>query len=193
QSASCRPFRRRGCYRTPWAGQHGATLRRVLRRYPASPSVLEKILKYKAEWRFSVQSYALLPLEIWRHIIRNDGVACSSHASGTSLRSRSGRRLSRRSPKGEGGLVAASYCSASQSVLPRHPFRHPNDHAVAGQAAGQEFVGGAPEVEAEAAEIEIAEAADQHLRVRVEVLCPLHEGEVVAPGVVVNLLDLYGC
>ncbi len=36
----------------------------------------------------------------------------------TSLRSRSERRLPRRSPKGEGGLVAASFGLASQAGFP---------------------------------------------------------------------------
>src|SRR5215471_7126149 len=35
------------------------------------------------------------------HIIRNDGVACSSHAGGTRLRTRQRKKPARRSPKGE--------------------------------------------------------------------------------------------
>src|SRR5689334_17454152 len=86
--------------------------------------------------------------------------------------------------------VANACCSGDASVMaaasgPVH--RVVDDHAVAVEAAAQEFIGRAPEIEPEAAVVEFAEAVDHRLAVGIEVRRPLAEGEEIAPAVVVQL------
>src|SRR5690348_2691402 len=64
------------------------------------------------------------------------------------------------------------------ACLGRH--RGADDHAIAVEASAKEFIGRAPEIEAEAPVVEIAEALDHGLAVDVEVARPLLEGKEVA-------------
>src|SRR4029077_12101874 len=63
-------------------------------------------------------------------------------------------------------------------------------HAIAVEAAAQKLVGGAPEIEAEAPVVEIAEALDDEFPVGVEIARPLLEGEEIAVAVVQDLHHL---